>query len=166
VTGVSTAAARRQSLIMRPPDDWNQQGISMYNGNLYEKMKLRDRFREISTLALFTVAVAVISVVVMNILIYPVTIFAVNNKSAFNFIVKDLSILGMAAACAVFLGLRIRRLRKEGLAARDIIAYLARKPLYYIAIFFFFLITSAVLIFLLYVLLSNNYYLLYKMTNN
>jgi hypothetical protein len=138
----------------------------MYNGNLYEKMKLRDRFREITTLALFTLTVAVISVIVMNILIYPVTIFAVKHKNAFNFIVKDLSIFGLAAIFAAFLGVRVHRLRKEGLATRDIIIYLARKPLYYISIFFFFVITSAVLIFLLYVLLSNNYYLLYKLTNN
>jgi hypothetical protein len=138
----------------------------MYNGNLYEKMKLGGRFREIATLALFTLAVAVISVVIMNLLIYPVTIFAVSHKNAFNFIVKDLSIFGLAAVFLAFLAVRIRRLRKEGLAARDIIIYLARKPLYYISIFFFFIITSAVLIFLLYVLLSNNYYLLYRLTNN
>jgi hypothetical protein len=138
----------------------------MYNGNLYEKMKLRDRFKEISTLAIFTLAVAVISVVMMNLLIYPITIFAVKNKNAFNFIVKDLSIFGIAAILMIFLGLKIHRLRKEGLAVRDIVIYLARKPLYYISIFFFFIVTSAVLIFLLYILLSNNYYLLYKLTNN
>jgi hypothetical protein len=137
----------------------------MYNGNLYEKMRLRDRFRDIATLALFTLAVAVISVVIMNILIYPVTIFAVTHKNAFNFIVKDLSIFGLAALFLAFLALRIHRLRKEGLSARDIIIYLARKPLYYLSVFFFFIITSAVLIFLLYMLLSNNYYLLYKLTN-
>jgi hypothetical protein len=138
----------------------------MYNGNLYEKMKLRDRFKELATLALFTLAVAVISVVIMNLLIYPVTIFAVSHKNAFNFIVKDLSIFGLAAIFLAFLAMRIHRLRKEGLAARDIIIYLVRKPLYYISIFFFFIITSAVLIFLLYILLSNNYYLLYRLTNN
>ncbi len=138
----------------------------MYNGNLYEKMKLRDRFKDISTLALFTLAVAVISVVIMNLLIYPITIFAVNNKSAFNFIVKDLSIFGIAAILIIILGLKIHRLRKEGLAVREIVTYLARKPLYYISIFFFFIVTSSVLIFLLYILLSNNYYLLYKLTNN
>ncbi len=138
----------------------------MYNGNLYEKMKLRDRFKDITTLAVFTLAVAVLSVVIMNLLIYPVTIFAVNNKNAFNFIVKDLSIFGLIAVLIAFLGLKIHRLRKEGLGARDIIIYLVRKPLYYLAVFFFFILTSSVLIFLLYILLSNNYYLLYKLTNN
>ena len=91
----------------------------MYNGNLYEKMKLRDRLKEISTLALFTLAVAVISVVIMNLLIYPVTIFAINHKNAFNFIVKDLSIFVLVALFVAFLGIRIHRLSKEGLAARE-----------------------------------------------
>lgn len=138
----------------------------MYNGNLYEKMKLRDRFKDIVTLAAFTVAVAVISVIIMNILIYPVTIFAVKNKNAFNFIIRDLSIFGLLALLLLILTLKIRRLRKEGLSSRDIFIYLTRKPLYYISVFFFFLATSAVLISILYLLLSNNYYLLYKLTNN
>jgi len=138
----------------------------MYNGNLYEKRKLRDRFKEIFTLAVFTLAVAVISVVIMNLLIYPVTIFAVNHKNTFNFIVKDLSIFGLVALFIFFICLKIYHLKKNGLSARDIIKYLMRKPFYYVSIFFFFIITSSVLLFLLYVLLSNNYYLLYKITNN
>jgi hypothetical protein len=138
----------------------------MYNENLYEKRKLRDRFREIFTLALFTFAIAVISVVMMNLLIYPVTIFAVTHKSAFNFIVKDLFIFGAVALVLFLLGLRIYRLRKAGLSSREILFLYLKKPFYYLSMFFFFLMTSAVLIFLLYVLLSNNYYLLYRLTNN
>lgn len=160
------AGPRTECAGVEPRRSTKRSGTPMYNGNLYEKMKLRDRFKEITTLALFTLAVAVISVVIMNLLIYPITIFAVKNKNAFNFIVKDLSIFGIAAILMVLLVLKIRRLRKEGLAVRDIVIYLARKPLYYISIFFFFIVSSAVLIFLLYILLSNNYYLLYKLTNN
>ena len=137
----------------------------MHNGNLYEKVKLRDRYREIFTLAVFTMAVAVISLVVMNLLIYPVTLFAVKHTGAFNFIVKDLSIFGLIGLLAFLLGLKIYRLKREGLANREIARYLVRKPLYYLSIFFFFILVSAVLLILLYVLLSNNYYLLYKITN-
>lgn len=138
----------------------------MNNENLYEKRRLRDRFRDIMTLALFTLAAAVISALIMNLLIYPLTVFAVNNKRAFNFIVTDLSLVALAALLAAMAGLKIYRLRKEGLAAKDIALYLVRKPFYYVSVFFFFLVASAVLIFLLYVLLSGNYYLLYKMTSN
>ena len=138
----------------------------MNNENLFEKRRLRDRFREIATLAGFTLAVAVISIVIMNLLIFPVTVFAVNHTGAFNFIVKDLSIFLIIALLAFLVGIRIYRLRKEGLPAADIARYLLRKPFYYIAIFFFFIVTSSALIFILYLLLSNNYYLLYKLTNS
>lgn len=138
----------------------------MYNGNLYEKRRLRDRFRDIFTLAAFTLAVAVISVVVMNLLIYPLTVFAVNHKSAFNFIVKDLSIFIIVALFIFFICLKIFNLRKDGLSTKEIIRYLIRKPVYYFSIFLFFIVTSSVLLFLLYILLSNNYYLLYKLMNS
>jgi hypothetical protein len=138
----------------------------MYNGNLYEKRRLRDRFKDIFTLAAFTLAVAVISVAVMNLLIYPLTVFAVNHKSAFNFIVKDLSIFIIVAIFIFFILLKIRNLRKDGLSANEILRYLIRKPVYYFSIFLFFMLTSSVLVFLLYVLLSNNYFLLYKFTNS
>lgn len=137
----------------------------MNNEILYEKRRLRDRFREISTLAAFTLAVAVISLVIMNLLIYPVTVFAVNHTGAFNFIVKDLSIFAIIALLLFLFGLRIYRLRKEGIPASEIARYLVRKPFYYIAIFFFFILTSSALVFLLYLLLSNNYYLLYRLSN-
>jgi hypothetical protein len=138
----------------------------MYNGNLYEKRKLRDRFRDLLTLAVFTMAVAILSVLIMNLLIYPVTIFAVRNKSTFNFIVKDLSLFGVLALFILVVGLKIRRLRKEGLPREEIVMYLVRKPFHYVSIFFFFILTSSVLFLLLYLLFSNNYYLLYKITNS
>ncbi|MBN2158293.1 MAG: hypothetical protein JW807_02780 [Spirochaetes bacterium] len=138
----------------------------MNNENLYEKRRLRDRFRDIVTLALFTLAVAVISAVIMNLLIYPVTVFAVRNRPAFNFIVTDLSIVALAALLATMLALKVHRLRKEGLVAKEIALYLVRRPFYYLSIFFFFLVATSALLFLLYVLLSSNYYLLYRMSGN
>jgi hypothetical protein len=137
----------------------------MNNEILYEKRRLRDRFKEMSTLAAFTLMVAIISLVIMNLLVYPVTVFAVRHTGAFNFIVKDLSLVAIIALLLFFIGLRIYRLRKEGLPASEIARYLLKKPFYYIAVFFFFIITSSVLVFLLYLLLSNNYYLLYRLSN-
>lgn len=137
----------------------------MNNELLYEKRRLRDRFRDISTLAAFTLAVAVISLVIMNLLIYPVTVFAVNHTSAFNFIVRDLTIFTIIALLLFLVGLRVYRLRKEGIPASEIARYLVKKPFYYLAIFFFFILISSVLLLLLYLLLSNNYYLLYRLTN-
>jgi hypothetical protein len=138
----------------------------MNNETLFEKRRLRDRFREIATLAGFTLAVALISIAVMNLLIFPVTVFAVNHTAAFNFIVRDLSLFIIVALLAFLVGLRVYRLRKEGLPAAEIARYLLKRPFYYVAIFFFFIITSSVLVFVLYLLLSNNYYLLYKLTNS
>jgi hypothetical protein len=138
----------------------------MYNGNLYEKKKLRDRFRDLTTLAVFTLAIAIISVVITNLLIYPVTVFAVRNKGTFNFIIRDLSLFGLLALVLLFIGFKVRRLKNAGLPGEEIARYLVRKPFYYISIFFFFILTSSVLLFLLYLLFSNNYYLLYKITNS
>ncbi|MBN1498243.1 MAG: hypothetical protein JXA07_15830 [Spirochaetes bacterium] len=138
----------------------------MYNGNLYEKRRLRDRFRDLVTLAAFTLAVAAVSVLIMNLLVYPVTLFAVRNKETFNFIVRDLSLFGLLAIILIAVGLKIRHLKKEGLPEKEIAGYLFRKPFYYLSIFFFFIVISAALLFLLYLLFSNNYYLLYKLTSS
>lgn len=138
----------------------------MYNGNLYENRKLRDRFNDLVTLAAFTLGVAVLSVIIMNLLIYPVTVFAVRNKETFNFIVRDLSLFGLLALVLLSVGLKVRRLKKEGLPEEEIARYMVRKPFHYLSIFFFFLFISSVLLLLLYLLFSNNYYLLYKITNS
>ena len=137
----------------------------MNNEILYEKRRLRDRFRDISTLAAFTLAVALISVIIMNLLVFPVTLFAVNHTGTFNFIVRDLSLFAIIGLLLFLIGIRIYRLRKEGLPAREIARYLVKKPFYYIAIFFFFIVTSVVLTLILYWLLGTNYYILYRLTN-
>lgn len=137
----------------------------MYNVNLYEKTRLRNRFKDIVTLALFTLVVAVISLAVMNILVYPMTVFAVNHKNAFNFIIKDLAFFALIALLLALIGLKIYRLKKNGLEAKKIVRYMVLKPFYYLSIFFFFLVISAVLLLILYALFSNNYYLLYKILN-
>ena len=136
----------------------------MYNGNPFEKTRLRDRFKDISTLAAFTLAVALISLVIMNILIYPLTIFAVKKKELFNYIITDLSLFAILIALIAMLSLKVYRLKKDGLDIKSILAYLVRRPFYYLSLFFFFALISSGIIFFLYVILSYNYYLLYKIS--
>ncbi|MBN2077921.1 MAG: hypothetical protein JW838_03090 [Spirochaetes bacterium] len=131
----------------------------------YEKSRLRDRTREIVTLALFTVAVALISTVVMNILVYPVTLFAIHRKEIFNVIIIHLSLYGVIGLLAFLLVKKIYRLRRDGLAAAKISSYLLRRPAYYLGIFLVFLAVSSVIIAFLYLLFSYNYYYLFKLTN-
>jgi hypothetical protein len=136
----------------------------MYSENLYEKNKVRERLKDIATLAAFTIAIAVISVLAMNLLAYPVTIFAVKYFKAFNFIFKYLVIIGISAFIVSMVAVTVFRLRRRGLTSGEIAVYLVRKPFYSITIFLFFLAVSAVIIALLYIMLSNNYYFIYKIT--
>lgn len=136
----------------------------MYNGNPFEKAKLRNRFKEISTLAGFTLAVAVISLVIMNLLIYPLTVFAVEKKDLFNFMITDLSLIAVIIAVIALLALKIYRLRKDGFDIKSIFIYMVRRPFYYLSLFFFFAVISSGIIFFLYIMLSKNYYLLYKIS--
>jgi hypothetical protein len=131
----------------------------------YEKSRLRDRTREIITLALFTIAVALISTLVMNILVYPVTLFAIHRKELFNVIITHLSFYGVVVFLAFLLVRNIIRLRRDGLSSSKILSYLIRRPAFYLGIVMVFLAVSAVIIAFLYVLFSYNYYYLYKLTN-
>lgn len=131
----------------------------------YEKSRLRDRSREILTLALFTLAIALISTIVMNILVYPVTLFAIHRKEVFNVIITHLSLYGVIGVLLFMLAKKIFRLRRDGLSASKILSYLVRRPAHHLGIFMVFLAVSAVIIAFLYVLFSYNYYYLFKLTN-
>ena len=132
----------------------------------YEKTRLRDRSRELLTLALFTVAIALISTVVMNLLVYPVSLFAIHRKEAFNIIIVNVSLYGLIGLLLFLLGRKVYRLRKDGLPPARILVYLLRRPAYYLGLFMVFLASSAVIAAFLYFLLSFNYYYLFKLTNN
>ena len=136
----------------------------MYNETLYEKNRIRDRFKEIFTLAVFTIAIALISLVAMNLLIYPIVLFAVTYKNAYTVIIKYLFTGGIIALFASLVLVTIYRLHNDGLAARAIALYIFKKPFYYLSIFLFFIALSAVIIGVIYFVFTNNYYLLYKIT--
>ncbi len=136
----------------------------MRNDTLFEKGRLRDRFKEIFTLAAFTIAIAFLCLVTMNLLIYPLTIFAVKYKNAFNIIFKNIFILGIITLLVALILVTTYRLHNRGLTAKEIVQYIIRKPFYYMSISLFFIAVSALIIWLLYFMFSNNYYLLYKIT--
>ncbi len=138
----------------------------MESEHFYKKTRLRDRSRELLTLALFTMAIALISTLVMNILVYPTSLFAIHRKEAFNVIITHLSLYGIVGIFLFLLARKVYRLKKEGLPPARIASYLLRRPAYYLALFMVFLAISAMIAAFLYLLLSYNYYYLFRLTNN
>ncbi len=134
----------------------------MNHASPFEKSSFKERIKEISTLAAFTIAIAVISIVIMNLLAYPVAAFAVKQKAAFNFIFKYFVTIGIVALFAGLISITVLRLKKGGLASKDIVRYIVRRCFYSISMFFIVIAASAGVIILLYYLFSNDYYLLYK----
>lgn len=135
------------------------------SSNMYEKGRLRDRFRDLATLAGFTVAVAIISLVAMDLIIYPATLFAVRRPGTFTAIFSSVLAATVIALLVAVPVRRIIRFRRDELPWPLIARYLLRRPLHYLALFCFFLLISTVIITILYLLLSNNYYLLYRITS-
>jgi len=134
----------------------------MNHDSPFEKSTLRERIKEISTLAAFTIAIAAVSIIIMNLLAYPVAIFAVKQKNAFNFIFKYFFAIGIIALFSYLVSVTVYRLKKGGLSGREIALYILKKYFHSISMFFLIVAASAAVIALLYILFSNNYYLLYK----
>lgn len=136
----------------------------MNDENLYRGRRLKERLGDFTTLAVFTVIVAALSVVVMDLLVYPMVIFAMRSTGAFTFLVKYLFFGFFAGSAILFILLKIRRLKKGGLANREIGRYLVSRPAYYLSSFFIILLSSVVVLTIIYLLLERNYYLLYKLS--
>jgi hypothetical protein len=134
----------------------------MNHNSPFEKSRWKDRIKEISTLAAFTIAIGAVSIVVMNLIAYPVAVFAVKQKNAFNLIFKYLFAIGIIVLLAYLITATVYRLKKGGLSGKEITLYITRKYIYSISMFFLIIAASAAVIALLYILFSNNYYLLYK----
>ena len=137
----------------------------MYNDNTLEKGRLRERFKDLSILALATVITAVISIVVMNIIITPLVHLAVKNTILFTAIFKTI-IKILVIAVPVFLIVKsYRTLLKNGISHKDTALYLLKKPARFAAVFLFLLVCSIAVITILYLLLNYNNYFIYKITN-
>jgi len=138
----------------------------MQKESQYERTGSRERMKELLPLAGFTVLAAVVATVVMDIIIYPVAAFAINFKNAFNLFIKYTTWIVIVIFIVYIVSRRAYRLKKDGFSAGNIVRYLLKRPLYYLAIFLFLVAASAVIISLIYVILGNNYYLLYKISNS
>ncbi len=133
------------------------------NENLYTKRPLHERVKEIFTLAFFTIFIACVSIITMDIIVTPITLFAMHYKQAFNIIVTDVLFICIIAVCLFFLARKIIRLRRNGLGIRDILTFLALRPLYYITTFLTFLSATCFILIILFIILNSNQYLMYKL---
>ncbi len=130
----------------------------------YEQKSNLGRLKELFTLSAFILIAALISIVIMDLLVLPISLFAINRKSAFNFIVRDVSIFVVLFIIILMLVLKIIRMHRDGFTTSQIIKYLLMRPLRAILTFFLILITSGIVITLLSLILNFNYYRIYLFT--
>lgn len=131
--------------------------------NRYERESIKDRAKELSSLSFLTVIIAVISIFLMNMIVFPLSYFAVNNVTAFNFIIKNLSLLFISGVIITILAGRYRSLRRMGMELQTILLYFLKRPIHYITMTLFTIILFSLLIVIIYYLFSANYYLIYKL---
>ncbi len=138
----------------------------MSTPNLYEKSSLKERFRELAVLALFTAAIAGLCLIVMDIIILPLSIFAIKNSDTFTYIIQKATLLTIILTLLFFLIRRVIQLKKDGLSTGATIKYLLKRPFHYLGLFLIFIIISAIIILLLYMLLSYNDLLIHNITGS
>lgn len=135
------------------------------NGNeIFEKPRIKNRLKEITTLALFTIAVAILSVVVMDVLVYPIAYLSIRKPRVFTFLMNYTILFLVLFSIVFIIWRRYRLLRKEGLPRKKIVSFLMYKPVYYSAVTLFVLALTTLIVGFLYFLLHYNYYLLYRLT--
>ncbi len=131
--------------------------------NKYERETIKDRVKELSSLSLLTVIIAVISIFLMNMIVFPLSYFAVNNVTAFNVILKNISLLMILTAIILILYGKYKSLRRMGMELTSILFYFLKRPVHYITMTLFTIILFSLLIVIIYYLFSANYYLIYKL---
>jgi len=136
----------------------------MNEQSIYEKPRLKNRFRELATLAAFTLGVGVLSMIVMDILIYPLTRAAVGNPRLFTALIKYMIIIIPVLAFIVYFIKKTLMLKREGLPARKIFSLIMFRPVFHITIVFTVILLTAVIISVIYILFQYNYYLLYRLS--
>lgn len=134
----------------------------MNGQSMYEKQKLKNRFRELATLAGFTIAVGILSVATMDVLVYPLTTAAVRNPRTYTLIIKILALALPLLAGVIYLAKKISSLRKDGFSTGRIIRMIMFRPLYHITIGLAIIMFTVLIITAVYFLLNYNYYLLYR----
>ncbi len=138
----------------------------MNSPNLYEKPSLKNRFRELAVLALFTAAIAILSLLVMDALILPLSIFATGKSAVFTLIIKNVFFYGIILVLIALFIRKIIHLNRDGLSGAAVTKYLLQRPFHYLGLFFVFIFISSVIIFILYMLLSYNDLLIHRITGS
>lgn len=131
--------------------------------NRYERESIKDRAKELSSLSFLTVIIAVISIFLMNMIVFPLSYFAVNNVTAFNIILKNISLLAVTGVIIMILAGKYKSLRRMGMDYTSILLYFLKRPVHYITMALFTIILFSLLIIIIYYLFSANYYLIYKL---
>lgn len=132
--------------------------------NPYEKSRFADRMKEIGILCLFITGSALLATFIMDLLVYPVAIFAVNNKTLYTFMVRNISLALLLLVISVFIIRRVVMLRREGYGTAGILSRIARRMVSATVWLFICMGITGTVIAVIYFLLSYNYYLLYKLT--
>ncbi len=136
----------------------------MKQNSHYERKSRLGRIKDIFTLSLFILVSAVISIVVMDLLVLPISLFAINRKTSFNYVIRDVSLFVILFIIILLLIRRVIRMHRDGFNISRIAKYLLIRPLRGIATFFLILITSGIIIYLITLLLNFNYYRIYIFT--
>ncbi len=136
----------------------------MKQNSHFERKNRLGRIKELLTLSLFILVSAVISIVVMDILVLPLSLFAINRKTAFNYIIRDVSLFIILFIVILLLIRKVIRLYRDGFKIPRIARYLLVRPLRGIVTFFLILVASGIIIYLITLLLNFNYYRIYIFT--
>lgn len=136
----------------------------MKQNSHFERKNRLGRIKELLTLSLFILVSAVISIVVMDILVLPLSLFAINRKTAFNYIIRDVSLFIILFIVILLLIRKVIRMYRDGFKIPRIARYLLVRPLRGIVTFFLILVASGIIIYLITLLLNFNYYRIYIFT--
>jgi nitrogen fixation/metabolism regulation signal transduction histidine kinase len=130
----------------------------------FEQKSNLSRIKELVTLTAFILIAALISIVVMDLLVLPLSLFAINQKSTFNFIIKDVSLFVILFIIILTLVFKVIRMQRDGLSPSQIAKYMLMRPLRAMFTFMLILVTGGIIIYILSLLLNFNYYRIYLFT--
>lgn len=130
----------------------------------YEQKSKLGRIKDLVTLSAFILIAALTSIATMDLLVLPISLFAINRKSAFNFIIKDISVFFVLFIIILMLVLKIIKMDREGFTISQITKYMLMRPLRAILTILLIMVTGGIIIYIIALLLNFNYYRIYLFT--
>ncbi len=122
----------------------------------FERSGILQRIKDLGLLALYTVISAFIALIFMDLIIYPVSSFALNRTGLFTFLFRYGILFFAAGSIIFFIAKKVKKYRKHGAGAAEIILALLKIPARTAAVFIFILLVSGVIIAALWFMLSIN----------